>query len=321
MSDLPYVLDDEIGPAPTETLASHVIIVDDELVVRELVVKILAREQDLAVTTFGSAEAALHAMKELRVDVALVDKNLPGMSGIAFMAQARQLQPFIESIMMTGYPSPESVIAALASGASDYLVKPFDEIALVRAKVRAALERREERVRHREMAKSVAKQASELLASGKDAPEIAWQRLEDSFGKYDLAVRAGAEGTVRVIGSGPVLDELVAAGLNATSAEENEPLLETADVVLIQTSAPTWRNLVSRLRTEATDVILVAASDADLGDLLEAMSMKLELVGFGGHAPGSIAERVRGSLMRRCVQRAQGTLAMALSDFRKELGE
>ncbi len=83
----------------------------------------------------------------------ITDKNLPQMSGIELIAEARRLQPALEAMMITGYASSESVIAAFAAGASDYILKPFDDLRVLRAKVRAALERRAERVKGREQAR------------------------------------------------------------------------------------------------------------------------------------------------------------------------
>ncbi len=117
--------------------------------------------------------------------------------------------------MITGYASAESVIAALSAGASDYLTKPFEDLKVVQAKVRAALGRRHEQLLFRERAHEVAREAAALLEQGKDAPEPEWKKLEQQLGEYEKAIQAGGGGRVRVVGDPEVLSVLLAAGIDA----------------------------------------------------------------------------------------------------------
>jgi hypothetical protein len=66
-------------------------------------------------------------------------------------------------------------------------------------------------------------------------------------------------------------------------------------------------------------VVLAARAGAGLEDLLEAIGLKLPLVGFGGEH-GKLPEQVTAVLRRRAVERAQEALAMALAEFRAVLG-
>ena len=155
--DLPFETDESSGgEGGGGTLASTVLVVDDEPVVRDVCARLLSREPDLVVTLAEDAEQALVLLDSQRFDVLITDKNLPGMGGVELISEARALQPALEAVMITGYSSSESVIAAFAAGASDYILKPFEDLRLVRAKVRAALERRAGRVKGREQARRVA---------------------------------------------------------------------------------------------------------------------------------------------------------------------
>jgi DNA-binding response OmpR family regulator len=308
------------GPLLAGTLAGRILVVDDEEVVRDVVARILTREPDLAVTVCEDAESALRLLRAHRFDVLVTDKNLPGLGGTELIAEARRLQPSLEALMITGYASAESVVAAYAAGASDYLLKPFEDLRLVRAKVRAALERRAGRVQGRQRARSVAQQAAQLLKAGRQAPPEAREALELQLNAYEDLIRAGATGSVAVVGSVQAARLLSGAGLDAHLMTAHDPRLATADVVVLYTGEPRWQELATRLRAlGAPDLLLLAAPEADLAELLEAISLRLDLVGFGTGSAGSLPDRVRTVLMGRAVERAQALLAGALTRFHARL--
>ncbi|MFP2957780.1 response regulator [Myxococcus sp. 1LA] len=302
------------------TLASTVLVVDDEPVVLDICARLLERDADLVVTLAASAEEALPLLQEQRFDVLVTDKNLPGMGGVELIAEARRLQPSLEAVMITGYASSESVVAAFAAGASDYILKPFDDLRVLRAKVRAALERRTAGIRVREQAREVAREAAALLAAGQDAPEPAHEALVAELRAYEEAVRLGLNGRVAVVGSLNTVAVLKDAGFDAVELPPYAPDLERVDVVIVETGDPQWRTLAERLQRRPPDVLLLASPQADLGDLLEAITLRMDLVGFGT-SQGAIAlpEKVRMLLLRRGVQRAQDRLAAALAAFRKSI--
>jgi CheY-like chemotaxis protein len=315
--DLPFETDEGGGGEEGGgTLASTVLVVDDEPVVRDVCARLLSREPDLVVNLAQDAEEALQLLRAQRFDVLITDKNLPGLSGIELIAEARALQPALEAVMITGYSSSESVIAAFAAGASDYILKPFEDLRLVRAKVRAALERRAERVRGRELARRMAREAAELLYAGGQASAGAREQLEGHLRAYEQASRMAAGGQVAVVHSPQALEALLEEGLEAVSLPPDSPALEGAAVVVLETGAPQWWEIAARLQSASPDVVLLASPHADLGDLLDAITLRLELVGFGTSSPQSLPERVRMLLMRRSLQRAQSGLATALAAFR-----
>ena len=250
----------------------------------------------------------------------VTDKNLPGMGGTQLIAEARALQPGLEALMITGYASAESIVAAYAAGASDYLLKPFEDLRLVRAKVRAALERRAGRVQGRQRARSVAQAAAALLKEGRQAAPEAREALELQLNAYEDLIRAGATGRVAVVGSAQAASLLAAAGLDAHLMAPHDVRLASADVVVLYTGEPGWQELATRLRALGTpDLLLLAAPEADLAELLEAISLRLDLVGFGTGSAGSLPDRVRTLLMGRAVERAQALLAGALARFHARL--
>jgi len=299
-----------------------VLVVDDERIVLDVFVHLLSRETDLSVTTAESAEAALSLIRDRRFDLLITDKNLPGMGGVELIASARQLRPAIEAIVITGYASAESVLAALAAGAADYLKKPFDDLKIVRAKIRAALDRRAEVLERRQAAKRIAKEANALLAGGKLVPDPIWEALERELAVYESAKQQPGSGVVRVVASPEVVARLRQDGLEATLAAATDPSLDSADVVVLDMDDPGWRPIAERLAEQQPDVVLLARADADVGDLLDALSMHMDLAGFGANradAHGTVAGKVRALLLRRNVERTQAALTRALEAFRAAL--
>ena len=61
----------------------------------------------------------------------LVDLRMPGLTGIETCTQARALNPGMPVIVMTAHSAPETAIAAMQCGAYDYVLKPFDVVALI----------------------------------------------------------------------------------------------------------------------------------------------------------------------------------------------
>ncbi|MFY1827081.1 response regulator [Myxococcus fulvus] len=317
--DLPFETGEGDG-GEGGTLASTVLVVDDEPVVLDICARLLERESDLVVLVAASAEEALPILREQRIDVLVTDKNLPGMGGVELVAQARTLQPTLEALMITAYASSESVIAAFAAGASDYILKPFDDLRVLRAKVRAALERRTSGTRIREQAREVAREAAALLAAGQDAPEPAHVALEEELRAYEESSRRVQAGRVAVVGSAEALESLREAGFEVRELPPYAPELEDVDVVVVETGDPQWRTLAERLQSRPPDVLLLASPEADLGDLLEAITLRMDLVGFGTTQGASVLpEKVRMLLLRRGVQGAQDRLAAALSAFRQSI--
>ncbi|MCP3060779.1 response regulator [Myxococcus sp. K38C18041901] len=317
--DLPFETGEGDG-GEGGTLASTVLVVDDEPVVLDICARLLERESDLVVLVAASAEEALPILGEQRIDVLVTDKNLPGMGGVELVAQARTLQPTLEALMITAYASSESVIAAFAAGASDYILKPFDDLRVLRAKVRAALERRTSGTRVREQAREVAREAAALLAAGQDAPEPAHVALEEELRAYEESSRQVQAGRVAVVGSVEALESLRESGFEVRELPPYAPELEEVDVVVVETGDPQWRTLAERLQSRPPDVLLLASPEADLGDLLEAITLRMDLVGFGTTQGASVLpEKVRMLLLRRGVQRAQDRLAAALTTFRQSI--
>lgn len=115
------------------------LIVDDEEGPRQSLRVVFKDDYNLLMAEDG--KAALELAQKNRIDAAVVDIRMLGMSGIDLLGQLKALDPDIEVIMLTAYETIETLRQALRFGAYDYLNKPFD-IATVRSAVAAAMERR-----------------------------------------------------------------------------------------------------------------------------------------------------------------------------------
>jgi len=102
-----------------------ILIVDDELIMRESLAGWLERDGH-EIDTAASGEEALRKLKDTRFDILLVDIKMEGISGLDVLKQVKENDPDVAVIMITAYGSISTAIEAMKSGAYDYLLKPFD---------------------------------------------------------------------------------------------------------------------------------------------------------------------------------------------------
>lgn len=123
----------------------QILIVDDDSAFVELYKELLEAEghRVLVASTADSATKVLETSGS-DIDVVLIDQKLQGPGGpdvgLELLARVRQLTPFAKSIIVTGYSSPDAITRAFTEGVYDYLVKNGAFEALLKAKVRNAVE-------------------------------------------------------------------------------------------------------------------------------------------------------------------------------------
>ena len=118
--------------------AGRILIVDDDPQIRR-VMKITLTEQGYEVDDAKSGEAALEKLQEPRFDVVLLDKNMPGLSGLETCRLIRE-QSEIAIVLLTVSDGDADKIEGLDAGADDYVTKPFKPSELS-ARIRAAMRR------------------------------------------------------------------------------------------------------------------------------------------------------------------------------------
>jgi DNA-binding NtrC family response regulator len=109
--------------------AAAVLVVDDELLIRETLVEYLSQE-GFDVTACSSGEEALERAGERRYDIALCDVHLPGLDGLELLDRLQRISPETFVLLITAYASVENAVEAFQRGAHDYLMKPIllDEV-------------------------------------------------------------------------------------------------------------------------------------------------------------------------------------------------
>lgn len=122
----------------TEQEPVRVVIVDDHPIWREALERDLAAAGFHVVGAFAEAEAAVRTAPATRPDVALMDLQLPGMSGVAAAAALVAIDPSIRVLMFSASGEDDDVLAAVKGGARGYLVKSADKSELLDAVRRTA---------------------------------------------------------------------------------------------------------------------------------------------------------------------------------------
>ncbi len=117
---------------------SAVVIVEDDLHIRQAVARVLADMGHDVVST-GAALAGLEAVVQRRPDLVLLDLGLPDLDGTELLKMIRAVST-VPVIVITARSDDAEVVRTLDSGADDYLVKPFTT-AQLGARVRAVLRR------------------------------------------------------------------------------------------------------------------------------------------------------------------------------------
>src|SRR4051812_44888427 len=108
---------------------THVLVVDDEPLIRDTLSEYLTQE-GFRVFARDSAEDALALAAGQRIDVALCDVQLPGMDGIELLRGLLRINPETSVLLITAFGTVENAVEAFQRGAHDYLMKPIllDEV-------------------------------------------------------------------------------------------------------------------------------------------------------------------------------------------------
>ncbi|MDV2077635.1 sigma-54-dependent transcriptional regulator [Marinobacter xestospongiae] len=111
---------------------SQILLVEDDHDLREALVTTLELAK-FRVREADCAEQALERLAEDTVDMVISDVNMPGMSGHELLAEVQRRYPGLPMMLMTAYGQIDQAVSAMQSGATDYLVKPFESQVLVEA--------------------------------------------------------------------------------------------------------------------------------------------------------------------------------------------
>src|SRR3569832_2435990 len=105
--------------SPTDARDTHILVVDDEESLREILSEVLA-EEGHRVSAAASAEQALMLLSDRHIDIVITDIRMPGMNGIDLLRKIKEKKQETQGIVITSHASLDSALAALRAGAYDW---------------------------------------------------------------------------------------------------------------------------------------------------------------------------------------------------------
>jgi DNA-binding NtrC family response regulator len=192
----------------------NVVVIEDEAANRESYERALSRI-GYRVAAFAEAEPALDHLRSHR-DVVLVitDLMMPGTDGFGVLTMAREIDPDIGILMITGHGSVESAVDAMKRGADDYLTKPVDLFEL-RKRASAIVEKRLLSRRVVELESRLGEKFGKLISRSK--------QMEALFRQMEMV--APTRSNVLIVGESGTGKELVANALHENSPRRDARFL------------------------------------------------------------------------------------------------
>jgi DNA-binding response OmpR family regulator len=172
------------GPQP-----EAILVVDDEPAVCITLEGVLTREGYRCYSATDGA-TALDIMDHHTVDLALLDLNMPTMTGLELMHIIHEKWPNTVIMVLTGFGTLDSALTALRHGAHDYLLKPSTPED-IKASVRKGLGKRRKAARRRQLLTRIEASMRELTAPVEDAASPAPQQESDHPPQENLLEAGG----------------------------------------------------------------------------------------------------------------------------------
>jgi len=194
----------------------RVLVIDDDPGVRDYMEALVSR-QGYEVFAVADGEEALGSLERSRPDLITLDVVLPGMDGLAVLAELKKRLPEVPVVMLSGHGQARNIVEAMRLGASDFLRKPFEveelELAFQKALEKRELKREVERLRDQ------ARSETDLLLLGGDNP-----RMREVLDIIEQV--ADTDITVLVRGESGTGKEVVARALFQLSDRRDQPFVK-----------------------------------------------------------------------------------------------
>ncbi len=192
---------------------SNILIIDDEKAIRKTLSEILSYE-GYKMDEAGDGEEGLKKFKEKDYDVILCDIKMPKIDGIEFLEKAKEANPDIPIIMISGHGTIETAVEAVKKGAYDYISKPPDLNRLL-ITIRNAMDKTNLVAEAKVLKRRVSK-VQEMVGSSTPI-----QKIKETIEKV-----APTEARILVTGENGVGKELVARWVHEKSNRATGALIE-----------------------------------------------------------------------------------------------
>ncbi len=197
-------------------MSGHVMIVDDEEQMREMVEALLEGE-GYNTTGLGSGGELRDALPGRQPDVVLLDLRLPDADGMSLLPEIKRKWPGTEVIVLTGHASIDAAVGAIRGGAYDFLEKPIDPKTLM-----LVIERAMEHKGLKEQTSFLRKTLS--VMSGGNAP--IFQSQASRAVVHTVTKVAPSDAPILIVGESGVGKEIVADLIHALSPRSKGALIK-----------------------------------------------------------------------------------------------
>ena len=195
---------------------TKLLVVDDEAGQREMLAGYLSKK-GFEVHTFASGAKALEEYHHVFSPLAIVDMKMPGMTGLELLGKLREINPFIQVLVLTAFGSVETAVAAIKAGAFDYLTKPVENLDELLLKLEKAVQQNRLVVEHKVMSERLAEvfPTSEMIGESPSMLKV----------KEMVSLVAPKDATVLITGPSGTGKELVARAIHALSPRAEKELV------------------------------------------------------------------------------------------------
>ena len=192
---------------------SSILIIDDEKAIRKTLGEILSYE-GYQIDDAENGEEGLKRIKEKNYDVVLCDIKMPKVDGLEFLEKARESNPDLPIIMISGHGTIETAVEAVKKGAFDYVAKPPDLNRLL-ITIRNAMDKQSLVTETKVLKRKVSK-VQEMIGDS-----TALKKIKDTIDKV-----ASTDARVLITGENGLGKELVARWMHEKSNRSNGPIVE-----------------------------------------------------------------------------------------------
>jgi PAS domain S-box-containing protein len=268
----------------------RILVVDDEVHITQLCVHMLSNLGYRAQGTTSGREA-LVCLKTESFDLLLLDIKMPGIDGLTVLHRARELDPTLGAIIITGYATLDSTIEALKSGAEGVILKPFGFDELASAVEIAMTRRRREQERIRLQAQVPILEISQALMAEGDVEDLSRQLLE-------VIVRQIGADQASLLLLDEEADELYIAGASGLPADTT-----------VGTRIPAEQSTTAWVLSQENPLVLDEQSQAAWDPSLQALILRPET-----NSIVCLPLRARTTIGLLCLGRLAGRAPFASAD-------